>query len=315
MQNKFNHNSVVLFHKNCLDGISAAWVAWVALEKQVDLVPVSYSSNYEELFGEDFCELNGKDVYCLDFSFNKDIVKHLSCICNLTLLDHHDSAARELKGLCKEDFDKVSNYTRAPMFGRMETVILVDQKYSGAMLAWKWFNKDRELSAPFGIEAVQDRDLWAWKIPDSKAWTATAFSYDFTVENIDMLMNTDPKHIINEGKALLRSQERNVRLLAKSAGRFKIDEYEVPVVNCNIMFASDLGSILAENESFSITYSDSPTCRLYSLRARKNGVKVNEIAERFGGGGHPGAAGFRIDFNDPRFSDSHKTLISNLKEF
>ena len=33
------------------------------------------------------------------------------------------------------------------------------------------------------------------------------------------------------------------------------------------------------------------TVHLYSL----NEVKVNEIAERFGGGGHPGAAGFVCD--------------------
>jgi oligoribonuclease NrnB/cAMP/cGMP phosphodiesterase (DHH superfamily) len=50
-----------------------------------------------------------------------------------------------------------------------------------------------------------------------------------------------------------------------------------------------------------------------SLRARKDGVIVNDIAQMFGGGGHIQAAGFQlplVNFNDFVFHSDKKTIIS-----
>ena len=305
MELEFDYDHVVLYHKNCLDGLGAAWAAWRGLDKQCDLVAVQYGMKFETLFGEGFCNLIGKNVYCLDFSFDRETVKLLRNICNFTLLDHHVTAAKALEGLYQNDFDEIAGYTRTPSIGVMPDVILVDQKYSGAMLAWKWFNPGSQFCPPFGIEAVQDRDLWQWKVTGSKEWTAAGFSYDMTVENFDKLVDRPYKDVISEGEALLRSQEKNVKVLSKGARRFKLDEFDVPVVNANACFASDLGAVLAENEPFSLTYHDCADGRQFSLRTSCKDIKVNEIAERFGGGGHPGAAGFRIFFDDDQFSHSH----------
>ena len=49
---------------------------------------------------------------------------------------------------------------------------------------------------------------------------------------------------------------------------------------------------MAEGEPFAATYVDSPKGRAFSLRSRRDGVDVSQIAATYGGGGHRGAAGF-----------------------
>ena len=41
-------------------------------------------------------------------------------------------------------------------------------------------------------------------------------------------------------------------------------------------------------------YYDLGECRFFGLRSAPDGLDVAEIAEKFGGGGHKHAAGFRI---------------------
>lgn len=272
-----------IYHKNCLDGIAAAWVVWYRFGGNVDLLAAQYG---DPLPTNE--ELSGRAVYVVDFSFNREQVLHLREICDLVILDHHETAAKELEGLVE-----------------------VNQAHSGAMLAWNHFYPNTE--PPKGLLMVEDRDLWKWKIFGSKAWTAAAFSYPLDVESFNTLINRDPEEVMREGEALLRKHEQDIKKIAHGGTRMMtIDGVEIPVCNANGLFASDLAGMLSEDYPFAATYVDGKTDRSFSLRARKgNGINVNEIAERFGGGGHKAAAGFRIAFDDPRFARSHLELNSH----
>lgn len=309
---ELNHDVVVIHHKNCLDGIAAAWSAWKYFEGKVDLVPAQYGDNFEEMFGEGFSDLIGKRVFCLDFAFDLVTTKQLMGVCQLVVLDHHDTAWKNLNGIASSSIDKwhgaVSIFDNEDL--RHNSLVLVDQTKSGAILSWLFFFGKDAVNPPSGLSFVQDRDLWQFKHPETRPWTAAAFSHELTVENFDMLMQTPVHEVVLEGKAIQRHMDKTVNLLAKSGRTFRLDEYAVPVVNCNALFASDLGHKLGEGEMFSITYNDSHNARQFSLRSRHPDVKVNEIAERFGGGGHPGAAGFRISFDDDQFHHSHTHLES-----
>jgi len=304
------HDVVVIYHKNCLDGIAAAWVAWAHYKGNVDLLPMQYGDSLEETFGPNACALIGKKVYCLDFSFSLEDTKTLMEVCQLIVLDHHETAVRNLGKIAltsiKSAADAGINFLESVQ--PPPNTIIVDRNYSGAMLSWMWFHGHAE--APYGIQCVQDRDLWKWQVDGSRQWTAAAFSHELTVENFDMLLMVPPTTTIVEGTAIQRHMEKTMNVLAKSARRFQLDEYDVPIVNCNALFASDLGAKLAQEEAFSVTYNDSQNGRQFSLRTSRKDVKVNEIAERFGGGGHPGAAGFRIPFDDDRFYMSHLEVMS-----
>jgi len=302
------HDVVVLYHKNCLDGIAAAWCAWNSLHYECDLVPVQYQDDFEEMFGPGFEKLMGKKVYCLDFAFDLQTTTYLMGICELLVLDHHDTAAKNLSSIAVNNWSKGWYHKEAG-----QSLVIVDQNHSGAMLAWLWFlgpGPETPAFPPEQIRFVEDRDLWKWQVDGSRPWTAAAFSHELTVENFDLLMMVPVTTTIVEGTAIQRHMEKTMNVLAKSARRFQLDEYDVPIVNCNALFASDLGAKLAQEEAFSVTYNDSQNARQFSLRTSRKDIKVNEIAERFGGGGHPGAAGFRIQFDDDRFFMSHLEVRS-----
>lgn len=302
------HDTVVLYHKNCLDGLAAAWVVWCAHKGDVDLVPVQYGDDWVEQFGENWSLLAGKDVVCVDFAFSLSETKALGNICNLLVLDHHLTAAKDLETVACRCWTKGYEqwFLTRDQFGH--STIVVDDRHSGAMLAWMWFNPGKE--PPPGIKFAQDYDLWQFNYPETKNWAAAAFSHDLTVENFNRVIATPLEEVVREGRAIQRHIEKTVRGLAKSARRFKLDDHEVPIVNANSLFRNELGSLLSADEAFSISYSDSRYGRQYSLRSKKGGVDVGAIAKRFGGGGHPNSAAFSIEMTDDQFHHSHEYLES-----
>lgn len=274
-----------LYHKNCLDGIAAAWVAWKFYDGEIDLQAIQY--------GDPIPIYGGRRIYVLDFSFNAEMLMTIDQQCDLVLLDHHDTAFRE--------FQKLYAYT-------FRGHVNVDMEYSGAMLAWRYFFPDVE--PPIEIQIVQDRDLWRFKIPYTREWTMAAFSYPFDVTIFDSLVTRGVDGVCNEGRVLERKQKHDVDKIAKNVRMMKIDGHEIPVINANVFFVSDLGHKLSESQLAAVVYTDGIDGRVFSLRSREDGMKVNELAERFGGGGHPGAAGFKIKFKDRRFKNSHLYLRS-----
>lgn len=270
-----------IYHRNCLDGLAAAWVVWKFFKGEVELLAAQYGDALP-----DEAELRGRKVIVVDFSYNREQVMRLQQICDLTLLDHHATAAKELEGL-----------------------IEVNQNHSGAMLAWLHFFPNQE--PPTGLKFAEDRDLWKWKLRGSKAWTTAAFSYPLEVETFDKLVKRPIGEVILEGETLLRKHEQDVKKIARSVRTMKIDGVDVPVVNANGLFASDLGNVLSIDAEYAATYVDSQEERMYSLRSQRGKADVSEIALRFGGGGHKNAAGFRIAFDDPRFARSHLELNSH----
>lgn len=269
-----------IYHKNCLDGLAAAWVVWRHFAGEVEMLSATYGDSLPE---EE--TLRGRKVIVVDFSYKRDQVIRLQQICGLLVLDHHESAAKELEGL-----------------------IEVNQAHSGAMLAWLHFNPDKE--PPTALKFVEDRDLWKWRLRGSKQWTTAAFSYPLELETFDHLVRRPINEIILEGESLLRKHDQDVKKIAKSVRIMKIDGVDVPVVNANGLFVSDLGNLLSEHHEYAATYIDGQEERMYSLRSRPNRADVNVVAEAFGGGGHKRAAGFRIKFDDPRFARSHLELNS-----
>lgn len=274
-----------LYHKNCLDGLASAWVAWKAYNGEIDLQAIQY--------GDPVPIYGGRRVYVLDFSFKAEMLMTIDQQCDLVLLDHHDSAARE--------FEKLGDH-------KFRGHVVVDEKYSGAMLAWRYFFPDVE--PPIEIQIVQDRDLWKFNIPYTREWTMAAFSYPLTVESFDTMVTRGVDSVCKEGFYLNRKNTQDVNKISKSVRMMIIDGLAFPVVNANSLFTGDLGEKLADGHLGAVIYHDGPDGRIFSMRSREGGLRVNLIAERFGGGGHPAAAAFKIPFSDRRIKKSHLYLRS-----
>ena len=285
---------VCLYHKNCLDGIAAAWVVWTYFEGDVELIPIQYGDPIPD-------NLDSRDVYVVDFSFPAEETRELMRICNLVVLDHHESAARQLERL---------NKMLATAGEKMTATIIIDQTHSGALVTWNHFFTHH--NPPEKLLLVQDRDLWQFKHGDTRPWTSAMFSYSYTdIETFDALMRRPVLELVAEGNALQRKQEQDVNKLAKTSRLITIDDVTLPVVNANSHYSSDLGHLLGDGHLGAVTYVDGKDGRIFSLRSRKDtGMAVNLLAERFGGGGHPNAAGFKIAFSDRRFKNSHVKLRS-----
>jgi len=273
-------NTLIIYHADCSDGFCAAWVARKAITPKLG----EHDSLYflPAYHGDPLpnpMEYAGKDVYILDFSYKgrqlEEICKHAN---RVVLLDHHETAEKELA-----DFQgKIS--------------IVFDKSKSGARLTWEHFFHDTRV--PWLVRYTEDRDLWKWQLIDSKPVNANLRSHlqDFDLwDTLETLPESNRiwGEFVDEGKAILRDQERVITSLAYRAYEIELAGHKVLCLNTPI-YQSEIGAILAEDRPFGATYFETATHRIYSLRSTEQGINVAEVAKQFGGGGHAHAAGFKI---------------------
>ncbi|MFV8385997.1 DHHA1 domain-containing protein [Vibrio parahaemolyticus] len=265
--------TICIYHANCCDGMGAAWVVRKALTGMGDIefIPATYQAELPDV--------TGANVVIVDFSYKQDQMRELAAQAeSILVLDHHKTALQELAPLLEDGIIQ----------GKF------DMNHSGAMLAWMWFFP--QVEPPALIKHIQDRDLWRFDLPGTREIQSALYSFPMDFETWDMLMSIDTSILYKQGIAIDRAHKKNVQGLVEFVSyRDTIAGFDVPVLNCNYMFASDAGHELAKGEAFSATYYDTEENRKYSLRSSEDGgIDVSEIAAKFGGGGHRHAAGFKI---------------------
>lgn len=269
---------LVIYHANCADGFGAAMAAYKKFGDNADYYPGFYN--------QDPPDCAGKEVYLLDFSYKRDVVIEMLKVAeNVIILDHHKSAIEDLSDIF---------YHMVPGAKGMLGGVL-DADRSGAMIAWNYFHTVEH--TPELISYIQDRDLWRFKLDGSKEIAQAIFSYPYDFGTWEGLFEMPIEDLINEGRALLRKQEKDIAEFIKvGTRRINIDGRNVPVINVPYFYGSDGCNILAKGEPFAAYYWDGTDSRNWGLRSAPDGVDVSEIAARlFNGGGHKHAAGFRTD--------------------
>jgi len=267
-----------IYHGNCADGFTAAWVVRTALKgHDIDFHAGFYKDGPPDV--------TDKIVYIVDFSYKRPIMEEIVKKARRVIhIDHHQSAIIDMATY--ED-------------PKLEKVYSPENTESGAMLTWRYFYPN--YAPPKIIEHVDDRDRWKFKIDGTRPISANMFSYAYTFENWDRLMNQKIEEQIAEGTAIERRMAKDVQeLLSVVVRRMNIAGYNVPVANVTYQYGSDICSILAKNEPFSAYYYDKEDAREFGLRAEPGGVNVGEIATKFGGGGHATASGFRVSYEQAR---------------
>jgi oligoribonuclease NrnB/cAMP/cGMP phosphodiesterase (DHH superfamily) len=257
-----------IYHGNCTDGFGAAWVVRKALGDTVEFHPGVYQ--------EAPPDVAGREVIMVDFSYKRpEIIKMAAKAKSILILDHHKSAQGDL-------VDLPDNVTAFFDMGR-----------SGAVIAWDHFFP--HLAAPYLLQIIQDRDLWRFEFPETKAVQAALFSYPYDFEVWDDLVKAGPD-LEDEGEAIMRKQMKDIQEMIDSGfvQRATICGHDVPVLNCPYFYVSEAGHILAEGEDFAACYWDIEGYRVFGLRSKEDGVDVSEIASQYGGGGHKHAAGFKV---------------------
>lgn len=256
----------ILYHANCPDGFGAAWSAWTRLGDKATYVPVSHGDPPPQLPAD-------ARVAIVDFSYPRDqIVDLKSRVADLVVLDHHASAQRNLQGLDYAYFD---------------------MKHSGARLSWDFFHPDEPV--PDLVSYVEDGDLWKWSLPNSHEFRNGLLSYPFGFEQWDKLSRDIPP-LVSDGTVISRWRDQLIHRIADRAQTGEIDGHEVPVVNGPPELASDVCHELIERNPdaafVASWYYDQDGNRQWELRSGGD-FDVSKLAEKFGGGGHFHASGFR----------------------
>ena len=273
--------NLCIYHKNCADGfgamlaVKAFWDLQKIPEADREFIPAHY--------GDTPPEVKDKHVTIVDFSYPRETLLDIYYqAASLLVIDHHKTAKDDLDGL---DF------------------CIFDMEQSGAMLTWKYFFSpkehlfapDKSSNTPALIQYIQDRDLWAWKLPRSKQVSAALQAIPMTPEEWGPYL--DDKNIDElkmQGEAILKYQSRQVNKIVNSAlPIIEFCGFDVPCINTTTL-VSEIGEALSKHHPFAVMYFDTYGKRVYSLRSQDTGEDVSAIAKRFGGGGHPNAASFSI---------------------
>jgi hypothetical protein len=264
---------LVIYHGNCYDGFTAAWIAEKTLSHTLGPVEL-----YPARYGAPPPDVRGRDVYVLDFSYPREVMVQMAGeACSLLVLDHHKTAAEACAGL---DF------------------CVFDMERSGARMAWDYFNGT---APPEWVLAIEDRDLWRFACDGTREAHAYIASLPMTTEAWSQLDRTPFKEIVAGGRAIARYIATYSEKAAQEARLVEWNGQRVMLLNVPYQNASEIASAVLAKEpaaKFSASWFQRADGRIqFSLRSRSD-FDVSEIAKQFGGGGHAGAAGFDLALDD-----------------
>ena len=272
-----SHETLVIYHADCLDGLGAAWSAFCKLGNQARYIPARYGDTMPD-FEPD------ATLYILDFSYSPQaLVTASEHAGRIVLIDHHLTAMEQY-----DDFFKLQALPE-------NISINFDMSRSGCILTWQHFFHD--LKPPKILLHIEDRDLWRFKLDDTREITTAL--YEKMPINFAEIGTLDLAELLAVGRIQLKQFSGMVRRLAKTAHSVSVAGQIGLAVNSPSFFSSDLGQLLAEKSgSFGMTYQYDGGKQQWTFSLRSIGdYDVGHLALSFGGGGHKNAAGFMLDNN------------------
>ncbi len=263
------------YHANCTDGSASA-----AVIKRKYPGAECYPLNHGDPIT---ASVEGKILYIVDFSFPPEI------------LSDFKKKAREVHWY---DHHKTS----LPIYEKLGWGD-IDLKESGATLAWKKEFPDQPL--PRVLEYVRDKDLFEWQLPDSRAVSAELKDLEGLLdpgsatwkEFLDGLEESEWQKLIDRGKHAVQLQ--NLAILAGVQYGFEIDfhGHRTLAVNWSLE-ASYIGEYIYKKMGYPVALLFYFNGKNWTFSLRSNKIDVSQLAIKYGGGGHAGAAGFRQDSID-----------------
>lgn len=268
-----HQQTIVLYHGKCPDGFGGAYAAWKKYGDTAKYMPVDHGDAPPE-------GLEGHDVYLVDFCFEvaEQMDKLAKNTTRFVVLDHHKSS----KILVENAPEWVYN-----------------EKQSGATIAWNYFHPD--LPTPRLMKYLEDGDLYRFILPETRdlfsyllvlpfefsAWDKLALGLEDDVQRSD---------ILKKASAYTEFFEALAKSSIERAKKVYFEGHEVYFVatHPNITMKSFVGNELYKKlPPFALVVTAHPGGFGVSIRGDGT-VDVAKIAEKYGGGGHSGSAGFFI---------------------
>ncbi len=303
----------VIYHKGCVDGFSGFFVfaMYGNFTENLIIYPDVPSATKSPP------NINNKHVMIIDVAYKKkvleDIFKNAK---KVTYIDHHDSNYDDVIALSIK-YKSICDIE-----------IIYDNKMSGCTLTWKYFYKDKTI--PYFLKLIEDNDIGAWKINESRPFICALKSYySLNIDRIEkwkqLLKPKNVNILIAKGKIMKDYADylvssnihKYTRKKFPSDMVFKMateinpnvfkhpSEHIVAIYNTSCPSIAEL-SIAALNAidcdifmSFTINIDKNE----YVISMRSKYVDVGQIAKIFGGGGHKLAASFSFLGSDYTIND------------
>ena len=264
---------VVIYHDKCPDGFGGALAAWKKFGDTADYIPAGYGDAPVK-------GLEGKEVYLVDFTYDtpEDIDAIARVAKRFVILDHHESNRAQTE--------------RAPEH-------VYDANRSGASIAWAFFHPDTKV--PRLMQYLEDGDLYRYALPETREVFSYLFvlPYEFPAWN-ELLSGLEDDGtraaILEKAEAYTEFFEALAKRAIERAKKVRFEGYEVyfAATHPDITMRSYVAHELYEKlPPFAIIATANPNGFGVSLRG-DNSVDVSKLAAKYGGGGHPGSAGFFV---------------------
>lgn len=262
---------ICLHHADCMDGAAAAAV--VALKyPSVECVAMRHGDPIP-------VDVSGALVFVVDFSFKVEVFREIIAKAReVRWYDHHKTALEIQKELG---------------FGDLE------MSESGASLTWKKCFPDKPV--PPILAYVRDKDLWLWELPGSRAISESLSEIEETLKpkdpiwaNLLQKSEADLMALKDEGERLLKKKRREIEKACERGFPISFHGHRALAVNWT-GGASSIGEYIYKDLGYEVAalfYFDG---KYWKASLRSNRVDVSALAQIYGGGGHPGAAGFRTN--------------------
>lgn len=344
----------IFFHGGCSDGIAAFWVyenlRFVSKDSNyhygIPYTAGSMNLNFNVIYNhvgekdevkiekvkkaiedkiidlENYKFGSGCDIIFLDCCPPKEVLKKM--IANnrsVEIVDHHETNGRIIEETIKETTEVPEECDTLQKI--IDTVDLYfnpvfDTNFSGATLAWKYYNNSQTNEAPWFIQYVADRDLWKFELPNSKMINRGMFDSNLKKDEkdnyLDMVTTTfrnynssiceeDSAFTIENmtkiGQRIIEEETKKIEEKLKERKELIIEGEKILGVRCQeSSLISEIGNKLAvlNNSRIGLTWKSNEKGIGFSVRGIEGCTNLSKFCEKLGGGGHEHAAGFFVPY-------------------
>jgi hypothetical protein len=284
----------ICLHHNDPDGRASGAIVRRALLQNVALVEMNYGDPVPWKDVE-----AASKIVIVDFSLPLEDMKRVADGRDLVWIDHHKTAIEKMAGVA----DK--------WLGMREL------EEAACVLTWRYYFP--EIPVPKAVIFIGDRDIWRWEEEQTGAFSEGLYNRDNRAANDELwkpLLDDDTdlvSQIIEEGSILYAARLKNIqRKIARFGHETNFEGYKTLVVNAR--GTGEMGDHI-NKQGYEIGY-----CYIDNIQEEKlttfvtlysKVVDVSQIASKFGGGGHPGAAGFSFVRGSLPFPENSNTLDVN----
>lgn len=286
-----------IFHHNDMDGRSAAYIAYKFIKKYEHLYPDKEKIEFIELDYKKEIEIDkikdNETVIIVDYSFTESTLPTLMAMIHksntLIWIDHHKSSVELIN-----KYDELGYMFRG----------IISDEMSGVALAYKYFydlagNDIKFENMPYWIRLVSDYDTWKYIYGDDTIYFKLGIDMnpcsptDKIWEQLSdscldiMYLNTT----ITNGRIIKGYIDKDNRSSLKRFGF----ESEFEGQKCYAINKTSNSWVFGDKIKeypFVMTFTFNGSDYTYSIYSEDKDTDCSKLAEKYGGGGHKGAAGF-----------------------